>query len=551
MNDFMELRKVITGLLKWWWVLILLTGIMGVAGYMVSREMTRVYQATTTLMVGQSIQSTDLTRTDIQTSESLAQTYANLARRHPVLQGTIDALELNTTNEALRDRVRVELVEGTQLLEIKVNATSPAEAEAIANEIAHQLILISPTTLLSEERDENQRFVRQRLESLQTKIEAGQIRLEELDAAMTGSLSAERVQELQAEINNLEQLVADWENNFTQLLVFVESERSPNYLVLMESAQAGSDPIRPRTSLNTLLAGVLGLIMGIGLALLLDYLDDTLKSTDDLSQSLGLTALGAIGRINGRQYPDMLITSQNLFSATAEAYRMVRSNIQFMSVDQPTKSIVVTSSGPGEGKSTTVANLGIVMAQAGLKTVIVDADLRRPTQHEIFQVPNLGGLTDLLCSSGSEVQSYLRQTNVDNLSVMISGVLPPNPAELLSSQRMKQLIAQLSEVADVVIYDSPPVLLVTDATVLSNRVDGTILVTKAGKTRHGVVRQAVSVLRQAGAHLLGSVINQIAEKRNDSYHTYYSSKTFARQKPAQQFPQKESKSWRERVPFFR
>jgi capsular exopolysaccharide synthesis family protein len=230
---------------------------------------------------------------------------------------------------------------------------------------------------------------------------------------------------------------------------------------------------------------------------------------------------------------------------------MIRSNIQFMSVDQPAKSIVVTSSSPGEGKSTTAANLGIVLAQAGLKTVVVDADLRRPTQHEIFQVPNLGGLTDLLCSSGSEIQSHLRPTNVDNLSVMTSGVLPPNPAELLSSQRMKQLIAHLAELADVVIYDSPPVLLVTDATVLSNRVDGTILVTKAGKTRQGLVRQAVSVLRQAGANLLGGVINQVVEKRGDSYHSYYTPKPLTRQKLAQQLLQTESKSWKERVPFFR
>jgi non-specific protein-tyrosine kinase len=550
-NDFVELRKVILGILKWWWLLILLTAAAAASGYAVSLKMTRVYQATATLMVGQSIQSVDLNRTDMQTSESLAQTYANIARLRPVLQGVIETLDLNMGAGELRDKVQVELVSGTQLLRIRVNANSPEAAEAIANEVGRQLILISPTNLLSQEENENQRFVQQRLENLQAKIEAGQARLEELDAAMTGSLSAEQVKELQTEINDLEQLIADWENNYTQILVFVESERSPNYLVMIEPAHASSTPIRPVTSLNTLLAGVIGLVVGIGMALLLDYLDDTLKSPDDLSQVLGLTALGTIGRINGRNYTDKLITSQDLFSPTAEAYRMIRTNIQFMSVDQPANSIVITSSLPGEGKSITVANLGIVIAQAGLKTIIVDADLRKPTQHQIFQVPNLAGLTDLLRSAESEIESYLRKTEIDNLYIISSGTLPPNPAELLGSQRMKQVIADLNEVADVVIYDSPPALIVTDATVLSKQVQGTILVARAGKTRSGVVKQTLSHLRQAGVHLLGGVINQAAGKRGGYYQPYYASSTFTRQKPVRQPVQVEKKGWRERVPFFR
>lgn len=548
MNDFIELRKFIIGILKWWWVLILLTIVAAAAGYVVSTRMTRIYQATTTLMVGQSIQSIDLNRTDMLTSESLAQTYANIARLYPVLQGVIDTLGLSTSQAALRDRIQVELVTGTQLLRIRVTATSPEEAQAIAAEIAQQLIQISPTALLSQEKNENQRFVSQRLQSLQTKIEAGQARLEELDAAMTGSLSAEQVQELQTEINELEQLVADWENNYTQLLVFAESERSPNYLVVIEPAQASPTPIRPQTFLNTSLAGIMGLLLGIALALVLEYLDDTFKNADDLSQSLGLTALGAIGRINGKYYRDKLITVQDLFSPTAEAYRMVRSNIEFMSVDQPAKSLVVTSSGPGEGKSVTVANLGIVMAQAGLKILIVDADLRRPTQHQIFQVPNLAGLTDLLRSSEFEVESYMRKTDTDNLHVITSGTLPPNPAELLSSQRMKQLITLLSDRADVVIFDSPPTLVVTDATVLSNRVDGTIVVVRANKTRQGAAKQTISTLRQAGANLLGSVINQVATKQGQYYQTYYASDVRLKQQPIP--VQSEKKSWREKLSFF-
>jgi capsular exopolysaccharide synthesis family protein len=162
------------------------------------------------------------------------------------------------------------------------------------------------------------------------------------------------------------------------------------------------------------------------------------------------------------------------------------------------------------------------MAQSGLKTIIVDADLRRPVQHQIFQVPYLGGLTELLCSPELEIKDRLRSTSVENLHLITSGVLPPNPSELLGSQRMRQLLDSLNQMADVVILDSPPVVAVTDAAVLSNRVDGVVLVTYAGQTRRDVARQAVLNLQQAGANLLGGVLNGISKREGGYYyHQYY------------------------------
>jgi capsular exopolysaccharide synthesis family protein len=212
---------------------------------------------------------------------------------------------------------------------------------------------------------------------------------------------------------------------------------------------------------------------------------------------------------------------------------------------------MVTSTNLAEGKSITVANLGLMMAQAGLKTVIVDADLRRPVQHEIFETPNLGGLTDWLCSPELEIKSYLRKTRVENLQLLTSGVLPPHPAEMLGSQRMGQLLASLIELADVVIYDSPPVLAVTDAAVLANRVDGVVLVIKAKQTRVDAARQAISVLQQAGANLLGGVLNQVSKKRRGYYYQgYYSpSKAAAAGQPAP--ARRQSRRRRQWLPFFR
>lgn len=524
MSDFVEIRRYITAVIRWWWLLILITAAGATIGYWFSQQQPRVYKASTTIMVGQSIQTTVLDSREIQTGELLALTYASIARRQPVLQGVVDRLSLDGTWQHLRDRVKATPVVGTQLLEITVEASSPEEAQATADEIANQLIRLSPTALENQEKDENQRFVRQRLEDLQAKIEAGQVRREELETAMTGSLSAEQVQALQSEINTLENLITDWENNFTQLLTFVASEKSANYLAVVEPAQADFEPVRPYVTLNTLLAGVVGLFLALGFILLVEYLDNTLKSTDDLSQSLGLTALGAVGQIKGRHSHDKVIASQDPFSPVSEAYRMVRSNIQFMSVDRPAKIIMVTSATPGEGKSITAANLGVVMAQAGLKTIIVDADLRRPTQHQIFQVPHLGGLTDLLCAPELEINGHLKNTGVPNLHLVTCGVLPPNPSELLGSQRMGQLLAHLNELADVVIFDSPPAVAVTDAAVLSNRVDGVVLVTQAGKTRRDLARQAVLNLKQAGANIFGGMINRVSKKEGGYYHQYYTPK---------------------------
>lgn len=532
MNDALSLRQYFSIGLKWWWLLVLAAAVGTGAGYLASQQQARVYQATAKIIVGQSIQATELTNNDILTSERLAQTYARLAQLQPTLQAVVDTLSLRDGWQELQRRVSVRPIRDTQLLEITVEAPSAEEARLTADEVANQLILRSPTALQNQAREENQRFVRQRLESLQAKIEAGQARLAELEGAMSGSLSAEQVQELQAEINGLEKLITDWENNYTQLLIFVESEKSANYLAVVEPAQAGLEPVRPRVVTNTLLAGMVGLMLALGLVFLIEYLDDSIKSATDLDQLLGLTALGAVHQIDGKNYHDKLITTTDLFSPATEAYRIIRSNIQFMAVDRPASTMVITSAAPGEGKSVTAANLGVVMAQAGLKTILVDADLRRPVQHEIFQVPQnlllLGGLTEMLRTPSAQAGDFLRRTQQENLSLITSGALPPNPAELLGSQRMTRLLAGLADMADVVILDSPPATVVTDTAVLSSKVDGVVLVIKAGQARPGLVNQAVQNLNQAGARLLGGVLNQVSRRKSEGYYyydRYYSPRT--------------------------
>jgi capsular exopolysaccharide synthesis family protein len=550
MYDFIELRRYASILVKRWWLLILVTGFAAAVGYVISLRQPNVYQSSAIVMVGQSIRATALDSRDLQTSERLALTYADIGRRRTVLQRVVDELNLSGTWQALKSRVRIVPVEGTELLEITVEAEYPEEAEATANEIAHQLILISPTATENQEQDEAQRIARDRLRNLQAKIEAGQAKLDALEGAMISAYSAKQVQELRAEINGLESLMTSWEDDHTQLLIFLEGKTSPNHLTVIEPAQANPHPVRPRVRLNVLLAGVLGFCLAVGLVFLLDSLDNTFKSADDLSKWLGLAPLGVVGRIQGENYRDRVLAFHEGLAPLSEAYRLIRSRIQFVSGDRPVKTLMVTSPAPGEGKSVTVANLGVVMAESGLKTIIVDSDLGRPVQHQIFQVSNRGGLADLLCSPELEISSYLRNTNVENLQLITCGSLPASRPELLGSRRVEELLDRLKEMADVVIFDSPPVLTVADAAVLSKQVDGVVLVTYAGRTGRELASQAVLDLQGVGANLLGAVLNGATNSDWRRRHYYYQYYTSSKQEAAQPIPAV-PRQWRQWLSFLK
>lgn len=518
MSNSTELSQYIAVIIKWWWALCLATAIGAGVGYKFAQLVPPGYTATTTVIVGPSLKATNLSTGDIQISDRLAFTYVELVRREPVLQGTINALGLKENWQQLRKRVRASLVQQTQLLEITADASTAEEAWQTADEVAHQLILLSPTAVQDQEENKHQDFVRYQLENLQTKIEAGHKQRNTLEKTMTDTLSAEQVAKLQNEINTLEKLITDWENNYTQLLIIAERKNSPNYLAIVESAQGNWSKAQLGTSLAVVIAGIIGFMLVLGLVCLREFLDDTVKSIDDLSRSTGLNVLGVIGRIKGKHFSDKLIAEHNPLSPITESYRMIRSSIQLMSTDRQAKFIMITSPGPAEGKSITVANLGVVVAQAGLKTIIIDSNLRWPVQHEIFQLTNKSGLTELLNSPVLKVEAYLRATGIKNLQVLTSGELVPDSLELLASESMKQLLVKLNELADVIICDSPPALFIAEATVLASQMDGVVLVTEARQTRHQLARQTITKLQQAEVNILGGVLNRAPNKQRGSYY---------------------------------
>ena len=203
-------------------------------------------------------------------------------------------------------------------------------------------------------------------------------------------------------------------------------------------------------------------------------------------------------------------------SPAAEAYRTLRTNIQFSSLDRPIRTILATSTAPGEGKSTAIANLAVTLAQAEKRVILVDCDLRRPALHTLFDVPNNEGLTSLVLQEGSNLP--LQPTNVPGLQLLTSGPLPPRPADILGSCRMEAVIAILVEHADIVLFDTPPVTAVTDAAVLATKVDGVLLVFRADNTKRGRAREARKCLERVNAHILGVVLTDVwAEHDQYSY----------------------------------
>jgi capsular exopolysaccharide synthesis family protein len=295
----------------------------------------------------------------------------------------------------------------------------------------------------------------------------------------------------------------------------------PGSVSVVEAATAPGSPVRPNVPLNTILGALAGLILACGLAALLEYLDDTVKSPEEVETAAGLTTLGGVARFHRPRSPEGGLVATRHRHPVAEAYRMLRTNVQFSTLEKPAQTLLVTSANPGEGKTTTVANLAVVMAQTGKRVIAVDSDLRRPALHRFFGVDNATGLTTLLLSGEPELDGCLKPTAFDNLWVLPSGPQPPNPSELLGSRRLETVLQTLKQSADVIVMDSPPALAVADASILAARVDATLLVVDSGRTRAGSLQRAKEALTRAKTNLLGAVLNKLTQRGRDYYYYHY------------------------------
>jgi tyrosine-protein kinase len=517
----MELRHYVQILWRWLWLIILGAVLAGGAAYLVSSNAKPVYRATTTLYVSQSTSTSLTDYTSVYVSQQMAATYSQLLQKRSVFQETMVRLGLPPTT-TVDAAITVSPVRDTQLINLSVDSRDPALAWQIANELP-QAFIKQYNALQSGRYAETLAALQAQMDETQKNIDDTLKSLDEVKASTSLSADAK-----QSEVARLETSLATYRSSYSSLLGSFEQARmadarSLSSIVVAEPAGLPDKPIGYGALTKTLLAAIIGAILATGAALGIEYLDDTIKTPADAEEVAGLATLGGISRLPSiKRSSDALVTSRHPNSSATEAYRMVRTMLR-MSGQGADKGYLVTSAEPQEGKSTIVANLGVVMAEAGITTILVDADLRRPVLHKIFGVQNARGLATLLLRDDLDVASTLVPTGVDGLKLLPSGVTTPNPAELLASDGLERVIAQLKQLADVVIFDSPPVLAVADTAILAARTQRAILVVNAGRTRSDDLRRAKDTLALTGITLQGVILNRVRPRRGSyGYYGYYS-----------------------------
>jgi non-specific protein-tyrosine kinase len=270
-----------------------------------------------------------------------------------------------------------------------------------------------------------------------------------------------------------------------------------------------------------LIAATVGAVLAVGAILLLDFLDETVKTREEAIRLLQLPVVGVIGR--GRKFlqpAHALVTLKEPFSPIAEAYRRLRANLQSPSVQAPIGRLLVSSASPGDGASTTACNLAVTAAQAGKRVVLVDTNLRRPSVHRFFGLPNRAGLTTVLLDHSMRVDEALVDSPVAGLKILTSGPLPPNPTDLLGSERMRGCLTELQQSVDLIVLDSPAVDPVVDGPILGALSDAALLVVKVGRTRRSAVQQWKASMQQSGVELIGVVLNGLAPQQA-GYRQYH------------------------------
>lgn len=428
--------------------------------------------------------------------------------------------------------VTVESVRDTRLLKLNVENEDPVLAAAMANRVA-ALYVVQNLEYIS--RGEYTNLLKNEYLKLQSRLEEETkvykekhpriIRLREQIAQMAAKIGSEQQGKA---------ITGTAPYRLPEEGASLDGLKANNVRVL-DKADVPTIPVRPKKRLNVLLAVFVGLFGGIGLTFFAEYFDTTVKGEKDIERHVKMAFLGTVPRIesdpDNRKFAESekdMICAVAPQSIIAEAYRTIRTNVLFsIEGEKPVKDIIITSPGPQEGKTTTSCNIAIVCANLGHKVLLIDGDLRKPRLHNIFDVSNDAGLSNLL-SGAENIDKALKKTGVENLSVLPVGPAVSNPSEVLGSKRMRELLAKLREKFDIIFIDTPPVNVVTDAAVLAGFAGGVIIVVEGGRTMKEILSRTSRLLKNVRAQVLGVVVNNISQEDRTGYyyaHYYHSSES--------------------------
>lgn len=508
---------------RWWWFLLVGMLIPMLVSYGLLSRRPPLYQARATLMVGTSLQTLNPDPWEMNLSTTLAGAYAELVRQGPVLEAVIDRLGLPRTPEQLVQQIDTRIYSGAQLLEIRVVDTDPEVAALIANALADELIRRSPASGTSD--PEQQAFIRRQMADLRARIEEVDNEIARLTDQMATLTSAAEIREVQDRIAALETVKSTYQARYADFLKLYNPE-SPNLLSLFDAATPPQRPIPDRLLFIVAVAGGAGLALTIAALMVMDYLDTSLRWENDTVQaSLGLPILGAIPQVTRRERSSLKAGQMEspLFS---ESIHGIQTTIFFSRPDRAPRTLLITSPGAQEGKSFVLAHLAIALTAAGYRVIAVDVDLRRPSLHEFFEMPNVVGLADLLGGPRAERRpaEVLQATGIENLWLLPAGRAAIEPTLLVGSRRFQAVLEELRRYADVVLLDSPPVLGPPEATLLASMADAALLVVDDGITRHAAARKARDrLMGQEGVCLLGVVFNRVRSASYGYPYGYYGS----------------------------
>ncbi len=512
-----DFKEYIAPLRKWWWMIIATTLVAAIASFFATRQQVPVYRSYTRLAIGNYLESTDVSNNDFSTTRQLATAYVEIANQPGFSRDAALALGL----EALPRDIDIRQVNDTNFVDITVTDTDPIRSGAVAAELARQLSLRTP----AGQESADTAFVKELLGDYQTKIEETQEQIAAKQEEIGELISARDISVATGELSTLENNLQNLTQNYTDLLALTQ-EGATNSVQIVDPATEGT-LVNANSIISIITAAGIGLVLSASAAYLLEYLDDTVKTPEQITRLGKLPTLAGIAYIDSDD-DSKLITLTDSRSPTSEAYRVLRTAIQFSVVDKRNSILLMTSGVPSEGKSTTAGNLAVVLAQAGNNVLVIDGDLRRPSQHTIFNLPNKRGVTSLLLKLNVDdsdieirnlVEDTVQPTQVEGLQMMTCGPIPPNPSELLGSVKMRRLLEVLDKQYDFVIVDSPPVLSVTDAAVLSALAGITLVVVRANKSRKGEFKQVVERLEDVKATVAGVVLNSL--KSGSEGHNFY------------------------------
>ena len=511
------LRQLIRLARRWWWILILLPLSFGVLATLyreyISPQGTPTYSASATMLVNDS-QGGGAPAYEPETFEVLL-----TGMPEPVLQAVVDELALPYDADTLQTKLAGSLAPETEVLVLTAYDKSPRLAAEIANSFARHFVAHVGQQVV-ESNGRAREVLDREITALESDISETSQQIQALanDPAAETPPVREQLSSLRTTLSTQQQSLRELDQQRRGLDVNTASAQSR--VTVSEQAAVPPTPDPASGTLIPFIGVFVGLVLAGGIIFLLAYLDNTVRSGANFRALAGgplLSEMPRIARLRSGSRQLFLIGRPR--STAAEAIRLLRTNIEFAAGEGSLGSIAITSPGKGEGKSTIAANLGVAMAQAGLNTVVIDANLRDPWQHRIFGISNEAGLTTLLQRSDQPWQEVAADTSIENLHVIPAGPTTYQPADLLSRDRLYHVLGTIGRSVDMILLDTPAILSVSDALVVSANVDGAILVCRSGRTRVDTLRRAAAALRQGSVPIVGVVLNQRAGRNDEADYT--------------------------------